>query len=172
MPRTTPPAAIAITAALALGWPAQAASPAPAPHRQGDDLGSALGQPLDDLNLSRAKIPAVLLAAAKAPYAPLEGCPAIIEEVAALDAALGADLDQPETAPGTRAAAGQAALDLVRGAASSWIPFRGVLRRLTGAERRAAAVREAVLAGEVRRAYLKGLGERLECTLPARPRRD
>ncbi|HEX5775342.1 MAG TPA: hypothetical protein VFX95_01555, partial [Caulobacteraceae bacterium] len=49
------------------------------------------------------------------------------------------------------------------------IPFRGWVRKLTGAERHDRLVGQAIHAGQVRRAYLKGLGEARGCNPPATP---
>ena len=46
---------------------------------------------------------------------------------------------------------------LSSGAASDVIPFRGWIRKLSGAERHDKYVQAAITAGAVRRAYLKGL---------------
>jgi hypothetical protein len=54
-------------------------------------------------------------------------------------------------------------------AASDVIPFRGWVRKLTGAERHDKLVQSAITAGAVRRAYLKGLGEAKGCNPPATP---
>jgi hypothetical protein len=43
------------------------------------------------------------------------------------------------------------------------------VRKLTGAERHDKMVQAAILAGSVRRAYLKGLGETKGCNPPATP---
>ncbi len=141
-------------------------------------MGQAVTAPLGDLNLVRAEIPAVLVAARKSPYgAPAEpGCAALAAEVQALDAVLGADLDTPPTAanPGLiergGAAAGDAAVGAVRGAAEGVVPFRGWVRRLSGAEASAREAAAAIAAGSVRRAYLKGLGRAQDCAPPAAPR--
>src|SRR6202012_2404915 len=47
------------------------------------------------------------------------------------------------------------AFGLMAGAASDVIPFRGWVRKLTGAERPDRLVQDAITAGAVRRAYLK-----------------
>ncbi|MDP3591056.1 MAG: hypothetical protein Q8R94_04200, partial [Phenylobacterium sp.] len=60
-----------------------------------------------------------------------------------------------------------AALGAVAGLASSVIPFRSRVRQLSGAERHDSLVTDAVLAGAVRRAYMKGLGEAKSCRPPA-----
>ena len=137
----------------------------------------AAATPLSDLNLVREQIPAVLLAAMKAPYAtPADpSCDSLAGEVQKLDAALGADLDTPPTAanPGLiergSNAVGDAAVGAVRGAAEGVVPFRGWVRKLTGAEKYAREVAAAIAAGSVRRAYLKGLGRSAGCKPPASP---
>ena len=43
------------------------------------------------------------------------------------------------------------------------------MRRLTGAEQHDRYVRATIAAGGVRRAYLKGIGQRLGCRPPAAP---
>jgi hypothetical protein len=64
---------------------------------------------------------------------------------------------------------GEAALDAIADFASRVIPYRGWVRRLSGAESHQKRMRAAISAGEVRRAYLKGLGEQLRCAPPAAP---
>jgi hypothetical protein len=49
------------------------------------------------------------------------------------------------------------------------IPLRGWVRKLTGAERHDRLVQSAITSGNVRRAYLKGLGEARGCNPPATP---
>ena len=60
-------------------------------------LAGAATTPLGDLNLLRTKIPAVLLTALQAPYAPPADstCAGLAAEIQMLDAALGEDLDRP-----------------------------------------------------------------------------
>jgi hypothetical protein len=142
-------------------------------------LAGAVTTPLNDLNLLRAKIPAVLLAAHKAPYGPPvePGCEGLAGEIRLLDAALGEDLDVTSS-PGQRdlfeqgrAAVDEAAVGAVRHAAEGLIPYRGWVRKLSGAERYSRLVTSAIGAGIVRRAYLKGLGQSQGCQAPAAPRR-
>ena len=157
------------------------ASSAPAASTPGTEakLASAATAPLSDLNLVRANIPPALATAQRAPYAaPADAsCAGIAAEVQALDEALGADLDTPAT-PGNpgliergSSAAGDAMVGAVRNTAEGVIPFRGWVRKLTGAERYAKEVAAAIAAGTVRRAYLKGLGQAASCAAPAAPRR-
>ncbi len=140
-------------------------------------LAGAATTPLGDLNLLRTKIPAVLLTALQAPYAPPADstCAGLAAEIQMLDAALGEDLDAPK-GPGPslaergRAELDEAAVGAVKTSAEALIPFRGWVRKLTGAERASRQVTKAIAAGIVRRAYLKGLGQAQGCPPPAAPR--
>ena len=152
-------------------------TPAPTPAEQSKtstQLTQAATTPLTDLNLVRAEIPPVLAAAQKAPYGvPADrSCEALAKDVQALDAALGADLDTLATAanPSLVERGGDAALGAVSNAAAGIVPFRGWVRKLTGAERYAKEVAAAIAAGTIRRAYLKGLGQAAGCAAPAAPR--
>ena len=139
----------------------------------------AVQTPLADLNVVRAEIPAILKAAQEAPYAlpPDRSCGGLANEVRSLEAALGADLDTPVTAANPSLidrgseAAGDAAVRAVRGAAEGVIPYRGWVRRLSGAERYARQVSAAIAAGSIRRGFLKGLGDAAGCAAPAAPLR-
>ena len=157
--------AAAVLLAAALGGCASSST-----DKAGQAVGQAATQPLQDLNVVRAEIPLVLVAAQKAPYAlPAERhCAAIADEVRALDAVLGADLDTRSTErnPGL---VERGAGDALRNAAEGVIPFRGWVRRLTGAERYSREVAAAIAAGTIRRAYLKGLGQSAGCAAPAAP---
>ena len=143
----------------------------------GTAIQQAAEAPLADLNLVQQKIPSVLQGAKLAPYAlpPQKTCADLGSEIAALDTALGPDLDTPPTAsnPGLVARGtkviGDAASDALRGAAESVIPFRGWIRKLDGAERHSKEVAASIAAGSVRRAFLKGVGQTLGCQPPAAP---
>jgi hypothetical protein len=65
--------------------------------------------------------------------------------------------------------ANNAAVGAVRGATRSVIPFRGLVRQMTGAEQHDKVVNAAIQAGKVRRAYLKGVGMNKNCAPPAAP---
>jgi hypothetical protein len=140
-------------------------------------LGDAVTAPLEDLNLKRDAIPAVLLKAQAAPYdvARMTSCEQIAAEVGRLDDALGPDLDEPPP-PDSRTRtergadmAGDAAVGAIRDTTTDLIPFRSWVRRLTGAEQHSRRVRDAIQAGRVRRGYLKGVGMNLNCAPPAAP---
>lgn len=140
-------------------------------------MGQAATAPLRDLNLMREEIPVVLLAAMDSPYQTRTApdCPSIAAEVAALDLALGPDLDTPGEDRrqdlyriGAEEAA-DAALDAVRDVAEGVVPVRSWVRRLSGARRAEKQVQKAIYAGSIRRAFLKGVGEHRGCPYPARP---
>jgi hypothetical protein len=144
-----------------------------------DAVTQAVTSPLSDLNLVNAPIPPVLRTSAKSPYAiPADNtCEALVDEVKALDEVLGSDLDTPPspTNPGLveRGAkeVGNAAVGALKNTAEGLVPFRGWVRKLSGAERYSKEVAAAIAAGTVRRAYLKGLGEARGCAAPAAPSR-
>lgn len=126
-------------------------------------------QPLTELNLRHAKIAPILTSARSEPYvlAGLDSCDKIADEVLALDAVLGADIDTAEgKAVATRFANG--AGRIARSMIMSFMPFHAVVREVSGATARQHAFDRALYAGSVRRAYLKGIGEERGCAYPAR----
>lgn len=147
-------------------------------HRDamGREAMDAARAPLEDLGIVKDKIPSALAAVAD-PYAiPPAGCEMLAYEVGELDKALGPDLDVPreeaERSWRERGVdfAGRAARDTARDVATGWIPARGAVRWLSGAERASNALTDAVERGQVRRAFLKGLGAAKGCAAPAAPR--
>lgn len=135
-----------------------------------DQITDVAATPLNDLNLVHADIPAVLIIAQQAPYLPpvVQTCEALMHQVAALDAVLGADVDAPEPSRpslimrGTTAVS-HAAVGAFRGAAEAVVPYRSWVRKLTGAERYTKEVAAAITAGTARRAFLKGVGHARGC---------
>ncbi len=59
--------------------------------------------------------------------------------------------------------------NLAQRVVGSFIPFRGIIREISGASAREFEFREAIAAGLMRRAYLKGVGQGLGCPYPASP---
>ncbi len=140
--------------------------------------GDAVTAPLEDLNLKRENIPQILADAIEKPYdlTGLDHCEAIAAEVGKLDALLGKDFDEPPPPKDDRSMTqkgesmgSNAAVGAVRGAARSIIPFRGLVRQMTGADAHQKQVDTAIQAGKVRRAYLKGVGMNKNCAPPAAP---
>ncbi len=125
----------------------------------------AAASPLNDLNLIRTEIPPVLLEARKKPYAvPAEAtCADLQASVKELDAVLGPDLDasangaDPTLAEQGANEARNMAIGALRSTSESIVPFRGWVRKLSGAERHSQKVAAAIVAGTVRRAFIKGL---------------
>jgi hypothetical protein len=148
-----------------LASPATAQSDEPAATRQPDARDVAM-TPLTDLNLTRDEIPPILLAAVADPYEAegLHSCEQIEGVIAMLDAALGPDMDIHED-DRDRISWGKIATSAV----GSFIPFRSVLRELTGAADHKRDLQAAIYAGAVRRGFLKGLGQQKDCAYPARP---
>lgn len=138
-----------------------------------ESVEGAATAPLRDLNMVRAKIPEVLLQALEDPYArPPRSfkCSALAALVRPLDEALGPDMDRVPVGDENLMDRGKStALGAAADLASDAIPFRGFVRKLTGAEAHDRLVQSAIVAGNVRRAYLKGLGESKGCLPPATP---
>jgi hypothetical protein len=145
-----------------------------------NDLGHAVTAPLSDLNLVRDKIPAVLQVARSAPYAVPEdtSCKALAAHVVELNDVLGNDVDTL-SANGEHGFGaddiGDAAVSAIRNTTEGVIPFRGWIRKLTGAERHSREVAATIFAGSARRAFLKGLAVGKGCeplTTPAASKAD
>jgi len=165
----------ALISAAALAGPALAADPGTMQQR--DTLRDAVAAPLEDLNLKQKGIPPVLSRAVANPYdvEGLERCEPIAAEIGRLDAALGPDLDEApppdERSRGKKVVDGawKAGVAEVRDQTTHVLPFRGWIRKLTGAAKHDAAVQAAIRSGGVRRGYLKGLGMQKNCAPPAAP---
>lgn len=138
-----------------------------------DKVAAAATTPLSDLNVVRADIPEVLKAAAAAPYAPPAdaSCAGLAAAIRALDEVLGPDLDAPHTAgnPGLLDRGEDAATGALQRTAEGVIPFRGWVRKLSGAERYARQVSAAITAGGVRRGFLRGVSTAKACTAAPAP---
>lgn len=157
-------AALAAAACL-MAVPAMAQDDTPVNKRE-PDLGNVASTPANDLNLSKDEIPEILLRAVEYPYdrQDLASCPEITAAIAELDAYLGPDFDI-DTSEQRRLSAGR----LAKSALGSLIPFRGIVRELTGAAGNQRDLEEAIMAGAMRRGYLKGIGDEMGCPYPARP---
>lgn len=137
----------------------------------------AAAAPLVDFNVRREQIPTVLLQAQANPYDQrnLNQCSTIGAEVLRLDEALGPDRDEPPAPDNptlnerAQDALAAAMLDAIRNTVTDFIPYRSWIRQLSGAQARSKAVQDAIEAGRLRRAFLKGLGMRENCAPPAAP---
>ncbi|MFM6830121.1 MAG: hypothetical protein ACKOVA_07300 [Novosphingobium sp.] len=124
-----------------------------------------MATPVEDLGLRGGKIPPILQAAVADPYdlAGLRTCPQLSRAVTELDTVLGPDRDIPADRA-EKLSVGRVA----QAAVGSFIPFRGIIREVSGANKRQRAVDDAVEAGTARRSFLKGYGQARGCTYPAR----
>jgi hypothetical protein len=152
-----------------------------------DEAIEAATGPLQDLNLRRQEIPQLLIQAAVNPYARSKKikCADIKKEVAELDELLGPDVEPksitlassngglaenlasiddievPETMSLVDGAGGMVR-DKIMGEIRSKtdiLPFRSIIRRISGASSHQKKLAAAYEAGKLRRAYLKGLAD-------------
>jgi hypothetical protein len=128
------------------------------------------GTPMRDFNLTPTAIPPVLAEAKKQPYlAPADqSCDALHAQVGMLDEVLGPDVDaEPAAELGrgekAKSAMGNAAAGALQKTVEGAIPFRGWVRKLSGAERHSAEIADAIAAGTARRAFLKGIAFNKSC---------
>lgn len=144
-----------------LGLTACASTASTTTKREPDALGDAVSQPFRDLSLVRRLALPILTRAATAPYSleNLDDCPALKTEIVALDAALGPDLDAPDAKE--RSAVDQLFSDAVGNAVE--LPYRGIIRKITGAEKRDRRIAKTVVAGLARRSFLKGVYLKSDC---------
>lgn len=141
-----------------------------------DRVGQAAITPLSDLNVVQEKIPEVLRHAKQVGAYALPDqleCAVVQDEINRLTAALGPDFDDPNAKGkpslldrGTDAAENYG-VGFVRRTMEGFVPFRSWLRKLTGAEKHSKEVAAAIMAGGVRRAYLKGMRRGMGCAVPA-----
>lgn len=128
-------------------------------HRIDDHrVGDAMGEPFRDSGWTRENPPEVLIRAAEEPYAlPSDPeCSAILNEVSALDIVLGPDLDAAERHEDESDIDASGLLASAIGGIIG-LPYRSIVRRVSGAEGRERVLRDAIFAGMVRRAFLKGV---------------
>lgn len=153
---------VGLFALLALGLSAPLAA-----QDMKEDVKDVAETPLEDVGLSKNEIPEILLTAAEAPYASrnTKTCNAIVGEIAELDNALGDDFDIAG-----KEKTGVNGKKVAKGFVGSIIPFRGLVREVSGAAGDKREAEAAVRAGLSRRAYLKGLGQGKGCKYPARPK--
>lgn len=136
----------------------------------GKQMTGVVATPFRDLNLSKEEIPPVLEQARKEPYAiPVDvSCHNLNHEIEALTIVLGADLDAKEKGEISLAnkgseVAGKAAISALSKTVEGAIPYRGWIKKLTGAEKHAKKVDAAIKAGTARRSFLKGYTSGVGC---------
>lgn len=128
--------------------------------KAGDTAGDIVEQPFKDINVVKDKIPQKLLDILDAPY-DMDGmrtCAALKGEVKSLTEVLGPDVDSDEVRRKKgKTSASEFVFDGARSLGGGILPFSGIIRKISGAEAEQKRAQAAVLAGHVRRAYIKGL---------------
>jgi hypothetical protein len=158
---------LAAAATLLLATPALAQTEPSKVQQIGEDASKVAASPLKDVGVIKDKIPQVLIDARKDAYAlpsPLS-CKTVFDAVDALDAELQPDLD----AESTKLKTGMSATEIGETVVHGLTPLRSWVRKLSGAEKNANEVQAAILAGSIRRGYLKGVGLQMHCKPPAAP---
>jgi hypothetical protein len=135
-------------------------SPAKATAMKAAEIGT---QPARDVGAAKPEIPPVLIEATNDPYsrASTATCTQIADAITALNEHLGPDYllagQKEESKAGKIAEAGG------RTVVNTIIPFRGLVRELTGAAEAKRRYDDAVDAGYARRGYLRGLQSAKGC---------
>lgn len=148
---------VAALCAVAAILPLTACTTTRTPADPDDPMGAALSQPFRDLGLVQENAPAVVERAAAEPYRPSRDCAEINADIAELRTVLGPDVDEADIDDDGTSVAGA----IVSNAAS--LPFRGLIRELTGAQDRDEEVAAKIVAAMVRRGFLKGERTALGC---------
>lgn len=114
------------------------------------------------LGVTGPETPELLARIQADPYAPPResGCAGVAAELTELDTILGPDVDTPRE---EKTSVGEG----VGGAIKSLIPYRGVVRFVTGAGKKEQALVDASMAGSARRGYLRGLQASMSCVTGA-----
>ena len=120
-------------------------------------------EPARDVGVGRERIPPALEAARASPYGlgGTRACAGIAGMLRDLDSALGPDFDSGPARQGSRA--GRIAEAGGRAVVNTIIPFRGVVRELSGSADADRRMQAAVDAGRARRGFLRGLAQARGC---------
>ncbi|MET0249151.1 MAG: hypothetical protein ABW164_05430 [Sphingobium sp.] len=131
-----------------------------------DRAGKIATQPVRDVGLDKDEIPPVLLKAVENPYAapPSRTCAGLKQSLAELDGVLGPDFTVGAKENENRT--GRIASAVGRTVVNSLIPFRGLVREVSGAAPAERRLQAAVTAGIARRGYLRGMATGKKCKLP------
>jgi hypothetical protein len=126
---------------------------------------NTVASPLHDFNIAPTEIPVVLSDARKQPYQlPADfSCSVLNVDIKQLDDVLGPDVDHVAVDRGMSGEVDDAAMGAFQSTVEGVVPFRGWIRRISGAERHSRDVAAAIAAGTARRAFLKGVGQGLAC---------
>jgi hypothetical protein len=149
---------------VSLLLPLAAAAQPPPPGEIVKKAGDIASQPARDVGLSKSEIPPVLVKASENPYSldGLKTCRQLAAAIRELNGELGPDYtpggqELDENKPARLAEAGGKAV------VNSLIPFRGVVREVSGAAPAQRAKNAAIDAGLARRGYLRGVHYKQGC---------
>lgn len=159
---------IASVIALALSATTVHAQTAVAPQNvKAEDIAMS---PLRDINVSKKDIPVVLEMAMAKPYdlSGIKSCRGLTTAIVDLDGALGEDIDVASGEKSDGEKMGNGAGAIAKTVINGFIPFRSIIREVSGANAQERLWDRALYAGSVRRAFLKGMGEQRGCAWPAR----
>jgi hypothetical protein len=151
---------------LVLATPAMAQETKPKSDidKVGDSAERMATKPLKDLNLMKEEIPSEIQKILDKPYdiSKLKTCAQLKGAVRNLTEVLGPDIDSAQATK-----KGQDPGEFMLGAAESvvgsLIPGMGLIRKISGAEAAERRAKAAVLAGSLRRAYIKGYARAKGC---------
>jgi hypothetical protein len=148
-----------IVATFFLALAGSACAPNPAVRRAGE----IVTQPARDVGVAKGEIPAVLAKASANPYglAGLKSCARLAAAVAELTEVLGADFGTG--APAVESRAGKLAEAGGQMVVNSIIPFRGLVREISGAAPAQRRMNDALDAGLARRGFLRGVHQTRGC---------
>ena len=164
--RMIPAIAIPLAVALASAAPAVAQSTKTTEKEVEKTAVGVVEKPLEDANIKKTKVPPELERIMANPYSTvgIKTCADYSAAVAELTRILGPDVDSPQAK-----ASGGSATEFVLGAgaelAGGLVPFSGLIRKVSGAEKAQKHAAAAVLAGNLRRAFLKGSGRAKGCKI-------
>jgi hypothetical protein len=130
-----------------------------------DKAGNIATQPARDVGIDKDKIPPVLQLAVENPYAPppARTCKGYNVALGELNAVLGEDF--AVGAEGNENRTGKIAEAVGKTIVNSLIPFRGLVREISGAAPAERRLQAAVTAGIARRGYLRGLAAAKGCKI-------
>jgi len=159
-------ASLVALGAIALATPAVAQTVVDPENIKAEDVALS---PLSDVNLRKKEVPPVLQAALANPYdlTGIKSCAGYVTAIESLNAALGDDIDVAYEKSNDEKMVNSAGV-IAKSVIGSFIPFRGIVRELSGANAQQRAWERALYAGSARRAFLKGMGESKGCAYPAR----
>lgn len=127
--------------------------------------GTIATQPARDIGIDKEEIPPVLLKAVENPYAapPSRTCKGLTASLGELNAVLGEDFTVGAKANENRT--GKIAEAVGKTIVNSLIPFRGLVREISGAAPQERRLQAAVTAGVARRGYLRGMAATRGCAI-------